>query len=66
MCSSDLGTTDCSTSAALLAQERVAYGPDADLEAIVVADAGHVLNLHRNAAGWFGQVRGWTDRHVGG
>ncbi|GIG65363.1 alpha/beta hydrolase [Phytomonospora endophytica] len=58
------GATDCSSSAALLAGERPHYPADAKLEALVVADTGHVLNLHRTAATWFAEVDDWLDRNI--
>ncbi|MEV0388001.1 alpha/beta fold hydrolase [Nonomuraea sp. NPDC050643] len=54
------------SSAALRAQEAPFYGPRAKLEAMVVPDTGHVLNLHRTASTWFSKVRDWADRRVGG
>lgn len=58
------GATDCSSSAALLASERAHYPADARLEALVVGDTGHVLNLHRTAEAWFAEVEGWLGRVV--
>jgi pimeloyl-ACP methyl ester carboxylesterase len=39
--------------------------PRAELELVVVPNAGHNLNLHRNARAWFAIVRHWSDRHFG-
>jgi pimeloyl-ACP methyl ester carboxylesterase len=39
--------------------------PRAELELVVVPNAGHVLNLQRNAPAWFAIARHWSDRHFG-
>jgi pimeloyl-ACP methyl ester carboxylesterase len=39
--------------------------PRTELELVVVPNAGHNLNLHRNAPAWFATVRHWSDRHFG-
>ena len=39
--------------------------PRAELELVVFPNAGHNLNLHRNARAWFAIVRHWSDRHFG-
>jgi pimeloyl-ACP methyl ester carboxylesterase len=39
--------------------------PRAELELVVVPNAGHNLNLQRNAQAWFATVRHWSDRHFG-
>jgi pimeloyl-ACP methyl ester carboxylesterase len=39
--------------------------PRAELELVVVPDAGHNLNLQRNARAWFAIARHWSDRHFG-
>jgi pimeloyl-ACP methyl ester carboxylesterase len=39
--------------------------PRAELELVVVPDAGHILNLQRNARTWFAIARHWSDRHFG-
>lgn len=59
------GATDCSSSAALLASEQKAYGPGAAVEAAVIADAGHALNLHTTAPVWFDIASDWMGRHFG-
>ncbi|MEV0648240.1 alpha/beta fold hydrolase [Phytomonospora sp. NPDC050363] len=56
------GATDCSSSAALLASERAYYPAGTALDALVVADTGHVLNLHRTAANWYPAVEAWLGR----
>jgi pimeloyl-ACP methyl ester carboxylesterase len=39
--------------------------PRAELELVVFPDAGHSLNLQRNAPTWFAIARHWSDRHFG-
>ncbi|MER6950673.1 alpha/beta hydrolase [Nonomuraea sp. NPDC000554] len=57
--------SDCSSSAALLAQESPWYGAAAQVEAVVVPEAGHCLNLQRTAPAFFSSVRDWADRKIG-
>lgn len=45
--------------------EKDFYGPRARLEVHVIPGAGHSLNIHKSAPGWFGIAREWCDRHVG-
>jgi len=63
ICGPEAGASDCSSSAALLAGERPYYAPKADLQALVVPDTGHVLNLHRTAPAHYRQLARWVDRH---
>jgi pimeloyl-ACP methyl ester carboxylesterase len=39
--------------------------PRSELELVVFPNAGHTLNLQRNAPAWFALARQWSDRHVG-
>ena len=39
--------------------------PRAELELVVFPDAGHSLNLQRNARAWFALARHWSDHHFG-
>ncbi|ROS38425.1 alpha/beta hydrolase [Amycolatopsis thermoflava] len=55
--------TDCSSSEALLEQERPFYPPDAELEAFALPNAGHDINLQRNSAAWFNVAEQWLARH---
>lgn len=58
--------TNCSTSAAFLHAEAPFYGtPGACLQAYVLPDAGHVINLSLNARDFFGVATRWADRWVG-
>ncbi|PXY23847.1 hypothetical protein BAY59_27385 [Prauserella coralliicola] len=54
--------TDCSSSKTLMEQERPFYPPDAELEAFVLPDAGHDINLQRNSAAWFTVAEQWLAR----
>lgn len=56
--------SDCSSSAALRAQEAPWYGPSARLRAVVIADSGHSINLQRTAPRLFKAVQTWTHRYV--
>jgi pimeloyl-ACP methyl ester carboxylesterase len=53
------------TATSSLAGEAAEYSPSACAEVVVMPDAGHNLNLHRNAPTYFGIVREWADRRVG-
>ncbi len=59
------GGTDSASSTGFLEQESRWYSPEARLEALIVPDTGHALNLHRTAHLWFSAAREWCDRHVG-
>jgi pimeloyl-ACP methyl ester carboxylesterase len=39
--------------------------PRSELEVVVIPNAGHALNLQRNAQQWFAVARHWSDRHFG-
>jgi pimeloyl-ACP methyl ester carboxylesterase len=56
--------TDCSSAATLAAAERPFY-PRAPVDAIVIPHAGHVINLHRNAALTYRSIITWIDRVLG-
>lgn len=56
------GASDCSSSAALLAGERPYYAPTADLQALVVPDTGHVINLHQTAPAHYRHLVRWASR----
>ncbi|WP_438486743.1 alpha/beta hydrolase [Streptomyces sp. S186] len=60
------GGSDCTSSATLRAAAAPLYGPAARLETYVVPHTGHVLNLHRTTALWYGRVQEWIDRRVAG
>jgi pimeloyl-ACP methyl ester carboxylesterase len=39
--------------------------PRSELEVVVIPNAGHALNLQRNAPQWFAIARHWSDRQFG-
>lgn len=56
------GASDLSGSASLLAGEQPFYGDGVALEAFVVPETGHSLNLHRTAGQWYEVAREWVSR----
>jgi pimeloyl-ACP methyl ester carboxylesterase len=56
--------TDCATAATLRAAEQPFY-PRTRVDAIVVPDLGHVINLHRDAPAAYLGIIGWLNRNVG-
>ncbi|HTV23081.1 MAG TPA: alpha/beta hydrolase [Polyangiaceae bacterium] len=52
---------DCSSSAALRDSERVFYGPGAEVDAIVVPDAGHDVTLELNAPETNAAIQDWIE-----
>jgi pimeloyl-ACP methyl ester carboxylesterase len=56
--------TDCSSAAMLVAAEQPFY-PETRVEAVVVPDAGHAVNLHLDAPTAYRSMIAWTDRNVG-
>ncbi|MGW0520395.1 alpha/beta hydrolase [Crossiella sp. NPDC003009] len=56
------GASDCTSAATLLAGERPLYGDGVALEAFVVPETGHSLNLHRTASQWYDVARDWALR----
>jgi len=56
--------TDCSSPASLEAAEQPFY-PETRVEAVVIPDAGHAVNLHLDAPTAYRAIIAWTDRHVG-
>lgn len=54
--------SDCSSSAAFRAQESQWYGPKAELEAVIVKDNGHSLNLQLTGPAFYDAVRDWVIR----
>ena len=57
--------TNCSTASTLLAAEKFFYSGTSCLEAYVLPDAGHDLNLHLNAPDFFAVAARWSDRWIG-
>ncbi len=60
-----LALRDCSSAAALRAQEAVYYRPEAQLETYVLPGAGHSLALHRNASAYREATRAWLSSKFG-
>ncbi|HVV08028.1 alpha/beta hydrolase [Amycolatopsis sp.] len=54
--------TDCATDASLHASEALFFTPAAQLETAVIPDAGHNLNLQRNAGVFFDRALSWFQR----
>lgn len=52
---------DCSSSEALRESERPFYGPDAQLDAIVVPGAGHNVTLELDAAATNAAIQDWIE-----
>jgi hypothetical protein len=60
--------TDCSSAASVTASEQGHWTGTPCLHVDVIADAGHDLNLHRNAPSFYEVVRNWLgsfERHPG-
>ncbi|MFE2943923.1 alpha/beta fold hydrolase [Streptomyces sp. NPDC059255] len=56
--------SDCSSSAALQAQEAPRFAPSARLRAVVIPDSGHSINQQFTAPILFSAIRGWSHRYV--
>ncbi|TDW77944.1 alpha/beta hydrolase [Kribbella pratensis] len=56
--------TDCSSAATLAAAEQHFY-PRSRVDAVVIPQAGHVINLHRNADVAYRSITAWADHTVG-
>jgi alpha-beta hydrolase superfamily lysophospholipase len=63
-CNESVGLS-CADSAAVMARESANFSVDACLEAYVLANAGHDINLHPNALQWFAAANSWVARRVG-
>lgn len=55
---------DCRSSDTLQHTEAAFYAPQAHLQVAVIPDAGHDLNLHKNASLWFTVAAQWAAAHV--
>jgi pimeloyl-ACP methyl ester carboxylesterase len=49
------------TASSSLADEASNYPPDAHYKLVIVPDAGHSINLQRNAPFWFGVAHDWIE-----
>jgi len=56
--------TDCASDATLHASEAPFFGPKAQLETTVIPEAGHNLNLQRNAGVFFDRAVRWFQQHL--
>lgn len=56
-------TTDCSSDATLRAAEAGFFAPAAQLEAAVIPNSGHSINLHYNADTVFSRALDWFARY---
>jgi pimeloyl-ACP methyl ester carboxylesterase len=63
ICAADAGN-DCSSAAAVVRDEQPNY-PNAPVDAFLLADTGHVVNLHRGAPTAYRAAIAWADRHLG-
>jgi len=59
------GSSDCSSSAALTAQEMPYFSPEAHFQAVVIRGVGHDVTLHNVAPQVRALVLSWIDRFVG-
>ncbi len=60
-----VGTFDCSNTSAVQQYEAAFFSPAAQLQTIVIPQAGHDLNLQENATTvWYPQVTGWLQAHA--
>jgi pimeloyl-ACP methyl ester carboxylesterase len=60
-----IGAADCSSSAALAAGERPFYGPNATVDALVVPNANHNVQLQLNAPQTDQSMMAWINQEVG-
>ena len=56
--------TDCSSAASVLQSEMPFYSSQAQLQAVVIPNVGHDLNLHKGAAAWFAAAVSWAYQNV--
>jgi pimeloyl-ACP methyl ester carboxylesterase len=55
----------CADASAILAREAGFWSPQACLEAFVLPNAAHSINLHLNAHKWFESANNWANRRIG-
>lgn len=56
-----LGTFSCTNNESVQTHEAVYYSPQAHLQVLVLPQAGHVLNLQRNASVWYSAAISWVQ-----
>ncbi|HEY7417908.1 MAG TPA: hypothetical protein VH593_22185 [Ktedonobacteraceae bacterium] len=59
-----LGAVNCSSSASVLREEAPYFSPSAHLQAQVIPNTGHVLNLHPTAPATYATIIVWSKLHV--
>ncbi|KAB8181858.1 alpha/beta fold hydrolase [Nonomuraea phyllanthi] len=62
VCAAD--ANDCTSPAALAADERPLYPAAPRVDAVVLDDVGHAINLHRRAPAAYTKVLNWLDRSI--
>jgi hypothetical protein len=60
-----LNTASCTSSSALAAFERSFYGPKATVEAFLVPNTGHDINLERSAPESYARMIAFSNQYVG-
>jgi pimeloyl-ACP methyl ester carboxylesterase len=60
-CSVDVGGCN---SASVVAEEKGFFAKEACLQASVIPNAGHVINMQKNARDWFAIAADWADDYV--
>lgn len=63
-CNDALGLS-CADNQTILNREAADFSTQACLEAFVLTDSGHDINLHPNARTWFAVANDWANRRVG-
>lgn len=58
-------TLSCADETTILNREQTQYSPDTCLEAYVLPESGHSINLHTNTSSWYHVATHWLDRRVG-
>jgi pimeloyl-ACP methyl ester carboxylesterase len=59
------GAASCASAASVLDFERGNYPAAADLQAVVVPDAAHGINVHKTAPRWFESATSWLADSAG-
>jgi pimeloyl-ACP methyl ester carboxylesterase len=59
------GEVSCDSAASVVEFERAFYTSAADLQAVVVPDAAHGINLHKAAPRWFESATTWLAESAG-
>lgn len=60
-----LGLFDCSNTSAVQSEEAPFFAPAAQLQVVVIPQAGHDLNLQENATtAWYPQIPQWLQAHA--